>query len=967
MSILDRALRVGEAKRYKTYEKVVSRINDFEPELELESDEEIRERADHLRERAAGGEPLDDLLYETFAITREAGKRTLGLRHFDVQLIGGAALHDGSIAEMRTGEGKTLTATLAVVLNSLGGRGVHLVTVNDYLAKRDAEWMKPIYDALGVTVGVLQNMQPYEEKRAAYAADVTYGTNSEFGFDYLRDNMAMSLEEKVQHGGREKPEGWESWDADGKRKSWLHTYAIVDEVDNILIDEARTPLIISGAPEQAADLYKQFARLAPQLKPGKKPEGMDPKMKKDFQADYDFEFDEKHKTVSVTEQGVAKAERFLNIDHLYRAENGHLVNHLHQALKAESLYKRDVDYAVVDGEVKIVDEFTGRILEGRRWSEGLHQAVEAKENVRVQEENQTLATITLQNYFRLYPKLAGMTGTALTEASEFKKIYKLDVVEVPTNKPMVRKDRNDEIYKTKDGKWTAVLNEIVERSQNGQPVLVGTISVEVSELLGERLTKRGIKHTVLNAKPEHAEREGETIAEAGAPGAVTIATNMAGRGVDIKLGGNPEHLTRLELAKLGLKPGDPDYDDRFKDVLPSVEERIAEQRETVVEAGGLFICGTERHEARRIDNQLRGRSGRQGDPGESRFFLSAEDDLVRLFAGDRIYRILDRLGTTDEEGNEEPIAAGVLTKQIEKAQRKVEEQNFLIRKRVLEYDDVMNQQREVVYEYRDRILEGRDMGDEARDQVGQVVERLVEEYTAGEYVEDWDVDGLFTQAQQIWDVDVDQDEIRPEQVEREEIKKLLTEDALELYEERQEQLGEELMRALERYLLLEIIDQRWREHLYDMDYLREGIHLRGFAQIDPLVAYKNEAFTLFQDLMNSIWTDFARMIYNVEVEIEGGNGQGAVPPSRPAGGSSTGGGRVSYSGGGPVGSAEAIAMAMAGADQGAEAYADGEVDEQELALAPVVEQRIAGEYDEVGRNDPCPCGSGKKFKKCHGA
>ena len=974
MSILDRALRVGEAKKYKGFERRVERVNNFEPEMELLEDDELRERADALRERARNGETLDELLYETFALVREAGKRTMEMRHFDVQLIGGMALHEGAIAEMRTGEGKTLTATLAVVLNSLAGRGVHLVTVNDYLARRDAEWMSPIYEALGVSVGILQNMQPYEEKRDAYNADVTYGTNSEFGFDYLRDNMAMSLEEKVQHGGREKPEGWESWDADGKRKSWIHTFAIVDEVDNILIDEARTPLIISGAPEQAADLYKQFAKLAPRLQAGKKPEGMDPKTKKEFVADYDYEFDEKHKTVSITEIGVAKAEKFLGIDHLYRAENGHLVNHLLQSLKAESLYKRDVDYAVIDGEVKIIDEFTGRILEGRRWSEGLHQAVEAKENVRVQEENQTLATVTLQNYFRLYPKLAGMTGTALTEASEFKKIYKLDVVEVPTNMPMVREDRNDEIYKTRDGKWDAVTREIKKRIEAQQPVLVGTISVEVSELLSARLDKLGVKHTVLNAKPEHAEREGEVIAEAGAPGAVTIATNMAGRGVDIKLGGNPEHLTRLELAKLGLQQGDPDFEERFADVLPSIETRVEEQREEVVEAGGLFICGTERHEARRIDNQLRGRSGRQGDPGESRFFLSAEDDLVRLFAGDRIYRILDRLGTTDDEGNEEPIAAGVLTKQIEKAQRKVEEQNFLIRKRVLEYDDVMNQQREVIYEYRDRILEDRDMGAEAREQVEAVVGRMVEEYTAGDFVEEWDVDGLFTQLNQIWDVDVDPEEVRPEQVDREQLRQLFVGDALELYEERQEELGEELMRALERYLLLEIIDQRWREHLYDMDYLREGIHLRGFAQIDPLVAYKNEAFTLFEDLMHAIWADFARMIYNVEVEIEGAAPESALP-SRPAGGSSTGAGRVSYSGGAAIGSAEAIAMAGAGLAQGEEAhqdaaaraYQDGQITEDELALAPVVEQRRVEDSEQVGRNDPCWCGSGKKFKKCHGS
>src|SRR5882757_1937675 len=491
MSFLDRALRMGEAKKFKSYEQRVGRINLFEEELELESDEELRERMDNLRERAGDGESLDDLLYECFAIVREAGKRTMGMRHFDVQMIGGMVLHDGSIAEMKTGEGKTLTATLPVVLNSLGGNGVHLVTVNDYLARRDAEWMKPIYDALGVTVGILQNMQPYEEKQAAYAADVTYGTNSEFGFDYLRDNMATTLEEKVQHGAREKPEDWVDVDANGKRHSFAHQFAIVDEVDNILIDEARTPLIISGAPEQAADLYAKFARLAPQMGSGKTPTGMDQRAKKEFVADFDFEFDEKHKTVAVTERGVAKAEKFLGIDHLYRAENGHLVNHLIQALRAESLYKRDVDYAVIDGEVKIIDEFTGRILEGRRWSEGLHQAVEAKERVPVQEENQTLATITYQNYFRLYDKLAGMTGTALTEATEFMKIYDLPVVQVPTNMEMIRDDRNDQVYKTKEGKWNAVVREIAARNENGQPVLVGTISVEVSELLSERLRKRG--------------------------------------------------------------------------------------------------------------------------------------------------------------------------------------------------------------------------------------------------------------------------------------------------------------------------------------------------------------------------------------------------------------------------------------------------------------------------------------------
>jgi len=983
-SLLDRALNVGEAKKYKTYQKRVALINAFEGELEHDSDAELRERMDALRERAADGESLDALLPECFALVRETGKRTMGMRHFDVQMIGAMALHDGQIAEMKTGEGKTLTATLAVVLNSLAVRdlasrpqpadgvaddapedsgeeapagapeqpperkGVHLVTVNDYLAKRDAEWMSPIYDALGVTVGVLQNQQSYEDKQHAYSCDVVYGTNSELGFDYLRDNMAKDLGEKVQRG---------------------HAFAVVDEVDNILIDEARTPLIISGAPEQAADLYVKFARLAPRMVAGKTPEGMDPRSKKQFVADFDFEIEEKHKTVSITELGVAKAERFMGIDHLYRAENGHIVNHLIQALRAEALYKRDVDYAVIDGEVKIIDEFTGRILEGRRWSEGLHQAVEAKEGVSVQEENQTLATITYQNYFRLYDKLSGMTGTALTEATEFMKIYELPVVQVPTNMEMVREDRNDQIYKTKEGKWTAVVNEIAARHENGQPVLVGTISVEVSELLSERLKQRGIAHTVLNAKPEHAANEAETVAEAGQPGAVTIATNMAGRGVDIKLGGNAEHLVRQQLNREGVDPEQDAeaYERLTNEALPAIEQTVQENRERVVAAGGLFICGTERHESRRIDNQLRGRAGRQGDPGESRFFLSAEDDLVRLFAGDRIYRILDKLGGVDDEGNEEPIEAGMLSKQIEKAQRKVEEQNFLIRKRVLEYDDVMNEQRRVIYAYRDEVLEGKSIGEEARQQVAEVIERTIDQYTPGDFMEDWDLDGLFTSLGQFFPLDLGADELAPETLDRAALADRITELALERYDAREQALGEELMGALERFLLLQIIDERWREHLFDMDYLREGIHLRGFAQLDPLVAYKNEAFTLFGDLMNSVWSDYARMIFNVEVNVEGENGGAPPVPAFAAAGSSTTGGRVSYSGGrsAPGSGALAAAAAAAGvAQQGAEGYAeDGAVAE----AMPVVEQRVLDDEHQVGRNDPCWCGSGKKFKRCHGA
>jgi preprotein translocase subunit SecA len=966
-SLLDRALNVGEAKKRKEYEKRVALIEAFEGELEHDTDAELRERMDALRERASEGESLDDLLPECFAVVRETGKRTMGMRHFDVQMIGGMALHEGQISEMKTGEGKTLTATLAVVLNSLAvheaapdapegspreRRGVHVVTVNDYLARRDAEWMSPIYDALGVSVGVLQSMQPYEEKQRAYACDVVYGTNSEFGFDYLRDNMAKDLAEKVQRG---------------------HYFGIVDEVDNILIDEARTPLIISGAPEQAADLYVKFARLAPKMVLGATPEGMDPRMKKQFVADFDFEIDEKQKTVAVTEQGVAKAERFLGIDHLYRAENGHLVNHLIQALRAEALYKLNVDYAVIDGEVKIIDEFTGRILDGRRWSEGLHQAVEAKEGVSVQEENQTLATITYQNYFRLYDKLAGMTGTALTEATEFMKIYELPVVQIPTNREMVRDDRNDQVYKTKEGKWSAVVREIAARHEAGQPVLVGTISVEVSELLSERLTKRGVKHTVLNAKPEHAAREADIVAEAGQPGAVTIATNMAGRGVDIKLGGNPEHLAAQQLAKEGVEPSDADaYERRMKEILPEVERKLAESRELVMAAGGLFICGTERHESRRIDNQLRGRAGRQGDPGESRFFLSAEDDLVRLFAGDRIYRILDKLGGVDEEGNEEPIEAGMLSKQIEKAQKKVEEQNFLIRKRVLEYDDVMNEQRRVIYKYRDEVLEGKSIGEEAREEVAKVIERTVDQYTQADYIEDWDMDGLFMAIGQFFPLDLGDEDLDRDTVDRNVLTERIIEEALTRYQAREESLGTELMEALERFLLLQTIDERWREHLFDMDYLREGIHLRGFAQIDPLVAYKNEAFVLFGDLMNSVWSDYARMIYNVQVNVEGQNGgaQGGAPIAPfSAAGSSTRAGRVSYSGGHSAAGSGALAAAAAAAGLGSNASAEAAFGENggELEALPVVEQRVLDDEHQVGRNDPCWCGSGKKFKKCHGA
>jgi preprotein translocase subunit SecA len=941
-TLIDRALRLGESKKFKAFEKQVERINRIEPEMELLEDGELREEADKLRRRAREGESVDALLFEAFALVREAARRTLGQRHFDVQLIGGMVLHDGSIAEMKTGEGKTLTATLPIFLNSLTGEGVHLVTVNDYLARRDAEWMRPIFEALGMTVGVIQEGSSFEQRQTAYACDVTYGTNSEFGFDYLRDNMANSLEECVQRG---------------------HSYAIVDEVDNILIDEARTPLIISGAPEQAADLYYAFARLAKQLEgvPAKQRLKSMGESKDTSEAEFDYEYDEKHKTVAPTERGVAKAEQFLGVENLFLSEHGPLVNHLVQSLKAESLYKRDRDYGVIDGQVMIIDEFTGRILEGRRWSEGLHQAVEAKEGVSIREENQTLATITLQNYFRLYDKLAGMTGTALTEATEFMKIYKLPVVEVPTNVAMIREDRNDQIYKTKDGKWKAVIRDIEERHQRGQPILIGTISVEISEMLADQFKRKGVPHVVLNAKPEHAQREGETIAEAGRKGAVTIATNMAGRGVDIKLGGNPEHLAHAEARKLGVSPDDDGFEETVAEILPKLEEQCEAEAEEVRELGGLFICGTERHESRRIDNQLRGRSGRQGDPGESRFYLSAEDDLIRLFAGDRIYRILDRLGPINEAGEEEAIEAKMLTRTVENAQKKVEEQNFLIRKRVLEYDDVMNEQRRVIYAYRRQILEGKDMSEAAREEIGGVVERHLDEYAVGDFVEDWDLAELQTQLEQFWPLSFQLTELDPQTLSREDLGERLAEDALAAYDRREEEFGADLMRELERQILLQIIDLRWREHLYEMDYMREGIHLRGFAQKDPLVEYKNEGFLMFQEMMHGLWEEFARLIFHVEVEIA----PGEAPVGFPSGSSSTT--DFQYSGGGPEQPSALYGAEAEGAAAAMAVGGDGDGDEYAERPVQVVETRTVDDKEKVGRNDPCWCGSGKKYKKCHGA
>jgi preprotein translocase subunit SecA len=953
MDLVTKALRAGEGRKFKAYQKRAEAINRFEPEMEALSDEEIREEADELRQRARDGAALDDLLPEAFALCREASRRTTGQRHYDVQLIGGMVLHDGAIAEMKTGEGKTLTATLPVFLNTLKGDSVHVVTVNDYLARRDSEWLTPIYEALGVTVAAVQDSDDHAARQVKYACDVVYGTNSEFGFDYLRDNMSQSLEECVQRG---------------------HDFAIVDEVDNILIDEARTPLIISGRPEEAAQLYYTFARLAKQLVgvPHKEKLKSLGESKDTTEVDYDYEYDEKHKTVAPTEGGVKKAEEFLDVENLYLAEHGNLVNHLVQALKAESLYKKDDDYAVIDGEVMIIDEFTGRILEGRRWSEGLHQAVEAKEGVAIREENQTLATITLQNYFRLYDKLSGMTGTALTEATEFMKIYEMPVVEIPTNQPMVRMDQNDQIFKTKDGKWQAVIDTIVERHEKGQPVLVGTVSVEVSEMISGALKRDGIQHAVLNAKPEHAEREGELIAQAGRKGAVMIATNMAGRGVDIKLGGDAEHLAIADLKRQGITHGDEGYEEALHERTEELKPQCQEEAEEVRDLGGLFICGTERHESRRIDNQLRGRAGRQGDPGESRFFLSAEDDVIRLFAGDRIYKILDKLGPVDDDGTEVPLEAKMLTKTVENAQKKVEEQNFLIRKRVLEYDDVMNEQRRVVYKYRREILEGRDISETGRDEMEGVIERLVDEYTTSDLLDDWDLDELETQLRQIWPVAIDVAKLAPETVDREKLKDDLDEDAMAAYDEREEKLGEELMRHLERSILLQVIDNRWREHLFDMDYLREGIHLRGFAQIDPLVAYKNEGFTMFEDLMHSIWEEFSKLVFHAEIEFT------EAPPGAPTpyegGGYEAGTDRraLEYSGGTGDAQPSALEGMAAGVQTGPMPGGPADAAASQ-AVGPngnggeVVETVVKDEHDKLGRNDPCWCGSGKKYKKCHGS
>jgi preprotein translocase subunit SecA len=831
VSVFDKILRAGEGKILRKLHRIAAQVNSIEEDFVNLTDAELRALTDEYRERYADGESLDDLLPEAFATVREAAKRTLGQRHYDVQLMGGAALHLGYVAEMRTGEGKTLVGTLPAYLNALSGKGVHLITTNDYLAERDSEWMGRVHRFLGLEVGViLANMSPAERRRQ-YACDITYGTNNEFGFDYLRDNMAWSKDELVQRG---------------------HNFAVVDEVDSILIDEARTPLIISGPADQATKWYADFAKLVQRLK-----------------RDRDYEVDEKKRTVGILEGGVSRVEDYLGIDNLYESVNTPLVGFLNNAIKAKELYHRDKDYVVMNGEVLIVDEHTGRILAGRRYNEGMHQAIEAKEGVEIQNENQTLATITLQNFFRLYEKLAGMTGTAQTEAAEFHQIYKLGVVPIPTHKPVQRLDQSDLIYKSEPAKFAAVVEDIVARHEKGQPVLVGTTSVEKSEYLSQELRKRGVPHEVLNAK--YHEREAQVVAQAGRKGAVTVATNMAGRGTDIQLGGNPEHLAAAELAQRGLTPAETpeEYEAAWPAALEKAKAAVKAEHEEVTELGGLYVLGTERHESRRIDNQLRGRSGRQGDPGESRFYLSLGDDLMRLFKANMVERVLSMANVPEDV----PIESKMVTRAIASAQTQVEQQNFEIRKNVLKYDEVLNRQREVIYGERRRVLEGEDLREQIDHFMDDTIDAYVNAATSEGFAEEWDLDKLWGAFKQLYPISVPLEELEDEAGGRDAltadlITEAVKEDVHAKYVEREQQLGEEVMRELERRVVLSVLDRRWREHLYEMDYLQEGIGLRAMAQRDPLVEYQREGFDMFNAMMEGIKEESVGYLFNLEVQVE---------------------------------------------------------------------------------------------------
>ncbi|MEF2649853.1 preprotein translocase subunit SecA [Collinsella tanakaei] len=927
MGFVSKLLSFGSDKDLKRYYKLVDKINALEPTYEKMDEEELKKQTDLFRERYANGESLDSMLPEAFAVTREASKRVLGMRHFDVQLIGAMALHEGHIAEMKTGEGKTLVSTLAGYLNAIAGKGVHIVTVNDYLAKRDSEWMGRLYRYMGMSVGLLQNGMPLELKGPAYQADVTYGTNSEFGFDYLRDNMVTYASRRVQRG---------------------HHFAIVDEVDSILIDEARTPLIISGAGTKSASTYKDFARAVRGLERGEEvvydmlsdPEPKEPTG--------DYVMDEAKHTIAATERGLKKIEQRLGIDDIYADLSGQLVNHLQQALKAQYMFHRDKQYVVTNGEVKIVDEFTGRIMEGRRYSEGLHQAIEAKEGVLVREENQTLATITLQNYFRLYEKLSGMTGTALTEDAEFREIYKLPVQVIPPNRPVARKDNEDLVYRTIDAKFNAVADEVEARHAKGQPVLVGTVSIESSERLSRLLNKRGVKHQILNAK--FHEREAHIVAQAGREGAVTIATNMAGRGTDILLGGNAEELADEMIASQGIDLEEATPEMRAE-ALAKAKETCAEERKKVLAAGGLTVIGTERHESRRIDNQLRGRAGRQGDPGETQFYLSLEDDLMRLFGGDRMEKVSNMM-VSAEMDDDMPIQHKIISKAVEGAQHKVESINFAMRKSVLEYDDVMNKQRQVIYAERNKILDGKDLSEHVDEVINDTVRRCVAEFCPVDSRKgERDMEGLHK-----WLVELTGNLSAPEFEEQdyEQLCASVLEYVQKVYNEKAERLGDELMRNLNTQVMLRVIDTRWMNYLQEMDYLKQGIGLRGFGQRDPLVEYKTEAFAAFRILVDTMYEDYLRTVLRVELK------QAPAPMESQALRGAT------YSGPDQVdGDSGSSTLRRQAAERAANSAGHAP---QAAASAGVRTYRKAESdpYAGVGRNDPCPCGSGKKFKNCHG-
>jgi preprotein translocase subunit SecA len=886
-AFMDRILRAGEGRIIKDLAKVAEAVASHEVRISALSDDQLREQTNEFKKRFAAGESLDDLLPEAFAVVREASKRTLGQRHYDVQIMGGAAMHRGNIAEMRTGEGKTLSATLPSYLNAIAGRGVHVITVNDYLAERDSEWMGRIHRFLGLTVGVILNSMSPAERRVAYASDITYGTNNEFGFDYLRDNMAWTLEDCVQRD---------------------HFFAVVDEVDSILIDEARTPLIISGPADKATKWYVEFNTIAGKL-----------------QRELHYEVDEKKRTVGILEEGVTKVEELLGIENLYEAATTPLISYLNNAVKAKELFKRDKDYVVMNGELLIVDEHTGRMLAGRRYSEGMHQALEAKERIEIQDENQTLATITLQNYFRLYERLCGMTGTAMTEAAEFLQIYKLGVVPIPTNRNMVRVDSADLVYKNEIGKFEAVAQDIILRHRKGQPVLVGTVSVEKSEELSAVLRKNGIAHEVLNAK--HHEREASIIARAGVKGAVTVATNMAGRGTDIMLGGNPEFMADFELQRRNISPVDTpeEYEREWPAEIARQKSAVAKEHEEVIALGGLYVLGTERHESRRIDNQLRGRSGRQGDPGESRFYLSLQDDLMRRFNSGLVERFLGAAGIPEDV----PIESKMVSNAIRSAQTQVEAQNFEIRKNVLKYDDVLNRQRGVIYSERRMVLEGEDISSQVKIFLQDTLNAYVVAATSTGYAEDWDLEQLWTVLAGLFPISFTLAELENEVggrkgIDPDYLASRIIDDAIKAYGKREEELGAEIMRELERKVLLSVLDRKWREHLYEMDYLQEGIGLRAMAQRDPLVEYQREGFDLFSAMMDGIKEEIAGYLFNVEVTVESESkevkAKGIETPKSP------------------------IGLQYSASDESGEVSSGG-----------------------VSRNSQCPCGSGKKYKRCHGA